>query len=597
MKAYRITSKYLVVLLVFLFSITIVFAVKSSKDSICDYHSLIQKYQSEIKKKMKSLKVQGISVALIDEDSVVWIESFGYADKENNIKATPTTKYIIGSVTKLFTAIGVMQLQELNKLSIDDPLRKHLPQFNMKIHFGDINEITIRSVMTHHGGIPSDIFTSLGSENPEDFTTTVDYINREYATYPPYLIRSYSNPGYTLLGHMIQEVSKEPYTEYIIKHIFNPLGMSQSGFLLSMDYPEGLSKSYNNKGKPDKEYPPRDVPAGGIFSNANDMAMFAVSLLSDKNEIVSQESLNAMIEQQNKDIELDFDGKNGLCWFLSDSKSGLIALHRGASKNHRAVFAIAPESKLGIVILSNSERGGGIGSLYRKILEDAAKIKGFESDYNKTYPKYPDYKKINKVRLADDELLKDTGHYAAPGMCFIIEIRNHKLSSKINGIRVNLIPLDNGKYLPQLNFLGIISKKLKKIRFYFDDVNGHHILIQEQMLSGSKSIVGDRIVLSEITGEWKKRLGDYMMITNISTMDKEIFSDITLELKNDFLVFCLTINPERQKMEFPLSLINENEAQMMGLGRYGGGVLQFIKNENGEETFLIYGLQMKNDDH
>lgn len=597
MKAYIIASKYLVVLLIFLFRSTIVSATGSSKDSINDYSSLILKYQTEIKKEMKRLKVQGVSIALIDEDSVVWIEGFGYADKENNIKATLSTKYMIGSVTKLFTAVGVMQLQDVNKLCINDPLQKHLPQFNIKSHFGDINDISIRSVMTHHAGIPSDIFANFVSENPEDFTTTVDYINQEYSTYPPDFIMSYSNAGYTILGHMIQEVAKEPYTDYITNHIFNPVRMSQSGFLVSMVYPEGLSKSYNSKGKPDKEYPPRDVPAGAIFSNANDMAMFAFSLLSDKNEIISQESLNAMLEQQNKDIEFDFDNKNGLCWTLIDSKAGLIAYHSGASKNHRAMFAIAPESKLGIVILSNSENGGGIGSLCRIILNDAAKIKGFESDYKKTYPKYPEYKKTNKVKLADEILLKDTGHYAAPGMCFIIEKRNHKLSAKLQGVRFNLIPQDNGKYLPQFNFLGIISKKLKKVRFYFDDVNGHHILVQEQMLSGSKTIIGDKIALSKITDEWKKRLGDYSMINDMSTMDEEIFSDISLEIKNDFLVFCLTINPERQKMEFPLSLINENEGQMMGLGRYGGGTLQFKKNENGEETFLIYGLQMKKDYH
>ena len=207
MKIYRIISKYFIVL-VLLFSSCIPFAIKSPVDSTYDYPSLIQKYQSEIKKKMKSLKVEGVSIALIDEDSVVWAEGFGYADKENKIKAMPSTKYMLGSVTKLFTAFGVMQLQELNKLSINDPLRKHLPQFNIKTHFGDINDITIRSIMTHHGGIPSDIFTSIFSENPENFTTTVDYINREYATSPPDFIRSYSNPGYTLLGHMIQEVAE-----------------------------------------------------------------------------------------------------------------------------------------------------------------------------------------------------------------------------------------------------------------------------------------------------------------------------------------------------------------------------------------------------
>jgi hypothetical protein len=396
---------------------------------------------------------------------------------------------------------------------------------------------------------------------------------------------------------MIQEVVKEPYTDYIVNHILNPVGMSQSAFFVSMDLPENFSKSYNRKGKPDKEYPPRDVPAGGIFSNATDMALFAVSLLSGKDDLLSQESLDAMLEQQNKDVMLDLEVKYGFSWSLIDSKAGLIAFHSGASKNHRAMFAIAPESKLGIVVLSNSENGGGIGSLFRRILEYAATIKGVESDIMKPYPKYPDYKKITRIEVADEVLAKEVGHYAAPGMSYIIGIRNHKLSTKMRGVRFNLIPLDNGKYLPQIKLLGIISKRLKKVRMYFDDVNGHHILVQEQMLSGSKAIVGDRIIPSKITGEWEKRLGHYSMITNISMIDEEIFSDIALEMKREYLVFRLTINPEKEEMEFPLRLINDNEGRMMGLGRYGGGVLQFKTNENGEEILLLYGLQMERDEH
>jgi len=257
------------------------------------------------------------------------------------------------------------------------------------------------------------------------------------------------------------------------------------------------------------------------------------------------------------------------------------------------MFAIAPENKLGIVILCNSENGGSIGSLYRIILEYAAEIKDVESDYNKSYPKYPDYKRNNYVMLEDEILLKDAGCYAAPGMCYVVEIRNHKLSAKIRGMRINLIPQDDGKYMPQIKILGIISKKMKKVRFYFDDVNGHHILVQEQMLSGTRTIIGDRIVPAEISDKWRKRLGDYSMITNIGIQDEEIFTDIRFEIKNDFLMFRFKINPEGNNMEFPLRFINENEGQMMGLGRYSGGVLQFTTNEYGEETLLVYGLQMK----
>ncbi len=109
-----------------------------------DYSSLKQEYSKLISKLMQKNKVAGVCIALINGDSVVWSRGFGYADIENNAKATPTTQYRIGSITKLFTGSAVMQLQELGKLNIDEPVYKYLPQFHIKTRNSKLEDITIR---------------------------------------------------------------------------------------------------------------------------------------------------------------------------------------------------------------------------------------------------------------------------------------------------------------------------------------------------------------------------------------------------------------------------------------------------------------------
>ena len=108
-----------------------------------DYKPLIDKYRKILKSDMKKNKVAGLSIALVYSDSIIWVEGLGYKDLKNKIKATPEDLYLIGSETKTFTGIGVMQLQQNGKLNIDDPFKKYLPEFNIKMLSGDINDIKI----------------------------------------------------------------------------------------------------------------------------------------------------------------------------------------------------------------------------------------------------------------------------------------------------------------------------------------------------------------------------------------------------------------------------------------------------------------------
>lgn len=110
-----------------------------------------------IKKEMKKNDVTGLSLALVDDQRIVWAEGFGFADVGHHIPATPDTVYRIGSISKLFTATAAMQLAEQGRLDINQPLQSYLPEFSVKSRFASAISITPRTLMTHHSGLPSDL--------------------------------------------------------------------------------------------------------------------------------------------------------------------------------------------------------------------------------------------------------------------------------------------------------------------------------------------------------------------------------------------------------------------------------------------------------
>lgn len=129
---------------------------KRSSTQLTKYCELKEKLSSIISAEMKRHKITGVSIAVNDDGKTVWSEGFGYSDKEERIAATPHTVYRIGSITKVFTATAIMQLVEHGLLDLDKPVSDYLPEFTINTRFTQSKSITIRDLMTHHSGLPSD---------------------------------------------------------------------------------------------------------------------------------------------------------------------------------------------------------------------------------------------------------------------------------------------------------------------------------------------------------------------------------------------------------------------------------------------------------
>jgi len=235
-----------------------------------DYAKVAQYVSALVRYEMKKRDVTGLSIALVDDQRVVWAEGFGYADKAGKIPASPETVYRAGSISKLFTATAAMQLAEQGRLDIDRPLGDYLPGFSIRTRFVDEAPVTPRSIMTHHSGLPSDYLKGMWTRNPESFTRLADRVRDEYAANPPGTVFSYSNLGVTLLGDAIGKVAGRDFVSHVRDEIFLPerkLGVvvlansDTSGRVVGKVAAEALKLAL--EAKTGDRQPEREKPEGG----------------------------------------------------------------------------------------------------------------------------------------------------------------------------------------------------------------------------------------------------------------------------------------------------------------------------------------------
>src|SRR5688572_8973342 len=202
-------------------------ALTATAASAQDSRALVHYIDSVATAAVAEQRTAGVSVAVVKNGRTVLAKGYGFADLENDVPATPETVYRIGSVTKQFTAAGIMRLMEQGKLSLDDTLQKFLPDFPTQG-----NRVTVRHLLNHTSGIRS--YTSLGPKwqrvmrldlAPDSMVAL--FANEPFDFKPGDAYR-YNNSGYFLLGVIIEKLSGKPYGQYLQDEFFTPLGLKST---------------------------------------------------------------------------------------------------------------------------------------------------------------------------------------------------------------------------------------------------------------------------------------------------------------------------------------------------------------------------------
>jgi CubicO group peptidase (beta-lactamase class C family) len=293
--------------------------------------------------------VPGASVIVIDQGNIVQKQGYGLANIEKKVPNTPETIFRLGSITKQFTALAIMQLHDKQELQIDDPIGKYFP--------GTLNgdRITIQHLLTHTSGISESLDSDL-----------------EFA---PGDQLSYSNTGYNLLGKLIEKVSGLSYENYLQQYIFKPLGMNHSGYEhpnakaenSAVGYAIGDDGSYINLGDSDVS---NAYAAGALYSTVEDMYLWDQALNSE--ELVKKGTLN----QAFTPVTLNNGSKAsyGFGWMLNQWHGLKEVGHGGDITGFNSYIARFPEEQFTVIVLSNVQMNppgplANAGDLAHKIAE------------------------------------------------------------------------------------------------------------------------------------------------------------------------------------------------------------------------------------
>ena len=298
-----------------------------------------------------------MQMAVVQGDKLVCSGAYGLADAGTGRKADSATRFVIGSVSKLFTALAVMQLRDAGKLDLDDKVTSRLPWFTLE---GDPHpSVTIRELLLQLGGLPRE---PLGASWTERRMPSRDQLIRDMASEPETVPREgawkYSNLGYAVLGLVVEAASGERYADYVTAHILGPLGMTDTvaepgpatpGLALGYGAPSGGTRSS------------RDflamggmLPAAGIASTARDLGRLAAWMLAtDDGPVLSAASRREMLRAQA--VLPDWAVGQGLGFELHRAGSAARIGHAGRAAGYAAQLQVDPSLGIGVAVLANAD--------------------------------------------------------------------------------------------------------------------------------------------------------------------------------------------------------------------------------------------------
>src|SRR6266498_1905527 len=248
-----------------------------------------------IRSEMSKRRIPGLSLAVVEGGRLRKAMGYGLADIELRVPATPDTVYQIGSMTKQFTAAGIMLLVEAGKISLGDTIHKYLPDLPVAWR-----GVTLRHLLTHTSGIKD--FADLAdteTERAKDYTKAqiIALVSGAPLEFRPGEKWNYSNTGYFLLGMIIERVSGKPYEDFLRERILRPLGMADTRLNdLNEIVPRRAAGYVLRNGhlyNAQPVSPTHTYAAGGLLSTAADLAKWDAALYTEK--VLRKSSLEQML--------------------------------------------------------------------------------------------------------------------------------------------------------------------------------------------------------------------------------------------------------------------------------------------------------------
>jgi len=514
------------------------------------YELIVEKLQDAINYEIDGKDLNAISIALVNDQKVLWAQGFGYQDPKNLIPADANTVYRVGSVSKLFTDMAIMQRVENKKLDLDAPIQKYLPDFTPNNPY-DIS-ITLRQLMSHRSGLIREPKSgNYFADDEVSLKKTVESIIGSTLVHPPESKTKYSNAAIAVVGYTLESVFETPYVDYMKKNILDKIGMSNSSFAPNKKINSRLAKakmwSYDGREFPAPTFELGMIPAGSLYAPVSDLAKFLKLLFSDglgeKGNVISPNTLKEMVTPQ-------FGGDDsrgyGIGFALSKHQGYQKIGHGGAIYGFSTQLSALPEIKLGVVTASSVDITNSI----------TTKLSNYALDLLIAHKKnlsLPNYKKTSAIsrNLAESYV----GHYVNNNAQIDIELRGNQTVLVTDFFEVPL----------RKNNEGIIADgRLVQDSYKIKKIEGGLLVNEKKYIKKNKS---QKIPFPK---NWEGLIGEYGWDHNILFVYEDMGS---LWLLMEWIEKDKLSHIEGDVFSFPKNS-----------GMYHGEKLEFKRNEDGVAT-------------
>jgi len=318
-----------------------------------------EKVSELISSGLEQRNIPSVSIAVARKGRVIWEQSFGWADREKHIKASPDTVYSLASVTKSMIATGLMVLMRAGRVNLDAPVERYIGPGQLKVYEGRAEDVTVKRLLHHTAGLPQH-FNYFYADEPAR-PRALDETIRRFAI----IVRSpgeefcYANLGYAMIGNIVARISGRPLAEFMREEVFQPLSLIDTVFDPDPTHQGNLAATYDKQGRI-VPFHWSDTPgAAHGYASVRDLIRFGMFHLKDhlrgQRPILDDGTIDRM--QTEKDGAKHPGGGNesyGLGWFFRETTNGVQTVwHEGGWTGASAMLKLLPSQDIAVAVLMN----------------------------------------------------------------------------------------------------------------------------------------------------------------------------------------------------------------------------------------------------
>ncbi|MBK9063031.1 MAG: beta-lactamase family protein [Acidobacteria bacterium] len=308
--------------------------------------------EQALRSEMEAKRIRGAAVAVVHGDAVVFETGLGDSDPQNLHPVTAGTFFRIGSTTKVFVATAALLLAHDGRLDLDRPVSEYVSGLAPKV-----GRLTTNQLLTHTAGLFDDA--------PMEGAGDDGALGREVRTWtdervflPPGRFLSYSNPGYWLVGHVIETVAKEPFADAMERLVLRPLGMAHSTFRPEAAARLPLASPFDGRRREIVPAPNHagTLPSGSLYSSAREMARLPIALMNggrlDGRQVLPADVVTALLTSR-VDVPERPGGRYGYGLLFETRRGARHVFHTGGRAGYGSILRMVPDEKFAVVVLAN----------------------------------------------------------------------------------------------------------------------------------------------------------------------------------------------------------------------------------------------------